>query len=104
LAFYNCPEAALICKDFLKSLRAAVAAKAACDLDKTPLTDDVLPQDLTLIPNVTKVIVGKAVNKRAFVKLQLCEWHAVKAIKQRLVAAGRSRKDQREKIIDLIWA
>jgi hypothetical protein len=45
LAFYDCPEAALICGDFSKGLGAAVAAKATSDLAKTPPTDEALPQD-----------------------------------------------------------
>jgi len=43
LAFYDCPEAALICRDFSKGLRAAVVAKAACGLDKTLPTNNILP-------------------------------------------------------------
>jgi hypothetical protein len=43
LAFYNCPEAALICKDFSKGLGAVVAAKATSDLTRTLPTDVVLP-------------------------------------------------------------
>ena len=35
--------------------------------------------------------------------LQLCEWHGVEAIKRHLVAAGMYPKDQRDKVIDLIW-
>lgn len=35
--------------------------------------------------------------------LQLYEWHGVKAIKRHLVAAGKYPKEQRDKIIDLIW-
>ena len=37
-------------------------------------------------------------------KLQLCEWHAVEAIKRRLVAASQYKKEQQEEIIDIIWA
>lgn len=37
-------------------------------------------------------------------KLQLCEWHTVEAIKRRLVAAGRYKKERRDEIIDMIWA
>lgn len=35
--------------------------------------------------------------------LQLYEWHGVKAIKRHLVAAGKYPKEQRDKVIDLIW-
>jgi hypothetical protein len=69
LAFYDCPKAVLICKDFSKGFRAAVAAKATCDLTRTLLTDKVLPRDLTVILDITKVIVSKAVNKPTLVKL-----------------------------------
>jgi hypothetical protein len=52
-----------------------------------------ITSDPTAIPNVSKVIVGEAIDKRAPLKLQLCEWHAVEAIKRRLVAAGWYKKD-----------
>jgi hypothetical protein len=38
------------------------------------------------------------------VKLQLCEWHVVEAIKRKLVAVGRYKKERREEIIAMIWA
>jgi hypothetical protein len=104
LVFYDCPEAALICGDFSKGLGAAVVAKASSDVIKSTPTDEVSPLDASAIIDVTEVIVGEAVEKPTPVKLQLCEWHAVEVIKRRLVAAGRYKKNQREKIIDLIWA
>jgi MULE transposase domain len=69
LAFYNCLKAALICKDFSKGLRAAVAAKATSDLTRTLPTDVVLPQDPFAILKATKVIVGKAAKRPVLVKL-----------------------------------
>ena len=35
--------------------------------------------------------------------LQLCEWHAVAAIKRRLVAAGKYNKERRDEIVSIIW-
>lgn len=35
--------------------------------------------------------------------MQLCEWHGIEAIKRHLVAAGMYPKEQRNKVIDLIW-
>jgi hypothetical protein len=102
LAFYDYPEAALICGDFSKGLGAAVAAKATADLAGTEPTDEVLPQDPAALLEATEVIVGEVTNKALAVKLQLCEWHAVEAIKRKLVAVGRYKKERREKIVDLI--
>jgi hypothetical protein len=102
LTFYDCPKAALICRDFSKGLRAAVAAKATLDLAKTAPTDEVFSLKPSAILDATKVIVSKEASKPTFVKLQLCEWHAVEAIKQRLVAAGCYKKEKQEKIVDLI--
>jgi hypothetical protein len=73
LAFYDCPEAVLICGDFSKGLGAAVAAKATSDLAGTTPTDKVSPLDPSAILDATEVIVGEAVEKPTLVKLQLCE-------------------------------
>ena len=35
--------------------------------------------------------------------LQLFEWHDVEANKRHFVAAGKYSKEQRDKVIDLIW-
>ena len=35
--------------------------------------------------------------------MQLCEWHAVSAIKKRLVAAGKYSKERRDELISIIW-
>jgi hypothetical protein len=37
-------------------------------------------------------------------QLQLCKWHAVEAVKARLVASGRYSKERRKDLIDLIWS
>lgn len=104
LAFYDCPKAALIYKDFSKGLRAAVAAKATSDLARTTPTNKVLSLETSVILDATQVVVGEATGKPAPVKLQLCEWYAIEAIKQKLVVAGRYKKDQQEEIIELIQA
>jgi hypothetical protein len=105
LAFYgDCPKATLICGDFSKGLGAAVGAKATADLAGLEATDEVLPLDPTAILESTEVVVGEATGNPKPIKLQLCEWHAVEAIKRRLVAAGRYPKARREELVDLIWA
>jgi hypothetical protein len=40
LAFYNCPKAVVIIRDFFKSLRATCAAKAAVDLSLTKIINN----------------------------------------------------------------
>ena len=99
LAFYNCPKPALIIGDFSKGLGAAVAAKAAADLASLEPTDEIIiEQDDPDFPDVTEVVVDKGQK----IYLQLCEWHAIQAIKRRLVAAGRYSKERREEIINKI--
>jgi len=77
-----------------------VAAKATADLEGIALIDKVFSQDLADLLEATKVTVSE--DDDIPVKLQLCEWHAVKAIKQRLVAAGCYKKERREEIVDMI--
>jgi hypothetical protein len=42
LAFYNCPKAAVIVRDFAKGLGATCAAKAAVDLSLTKIIEEPL--------------------------------------------------------------
>jgi MULE transposase domain len=42
LAFYDCPKAAVVVRDFFKGLGAAIAAKAAVDLSLTEIIDEPL--------------------------------------------------------------
>jgi MULE transposase domain len=104
LAFLDCPEPALIIGDFSKGLGVAVAAKATADLEGIAPTDEALSQDPSDLLEATEVIVGKGVERPILVKLQLCEWHAVEAIKRKLVAAGCYKKERRDEIIEMIWA
>lgn len=73
--FHNCERPRVICGDFAKGLASAIATREA------------------------KVHAeGKP---SSF--LQLCEWHGVEAITRHLIAAGQYPKEEREKIVDLIW-
>jgi hypothetical protein len=99
LAFYDCPEPALIIGDFSKGLGAAVAAKAAVDLKW-----DIVGQTTVGFPVTDEVVVGEENGKEQRVYLQLCEWHAVEAIRRHLTSAGRYKKKQKEKLTDLLWA
>ena len=106
LVFYDCPEAAVIVGDFSKGLGAAVAAKAAVDLEITAVTEEPLicPPDCDEeLPEAAKVAVDETLGRRQYVLLQLCEWHAVSAIKKRLVAAGKYSKERRDELISIIW-
>ena len=87
--FYDCPEAAVICADFTKGLGAAIAAKA---LRENGVEDqDAQERHLQAgeLPNVTAMQMG---NNDIKTLLQLCEWHATKAIQRRLVHSGRYSK------------
>jgi MULE transposase-like protein len=108
LAFYDCPEAAVVVGDFSKGLGAAMAAKAAVDLGLTEIIDKPLicPADKDEeLPEAAEVVVHEGLNhgEPQRVLLQLCEWHAVAAIKRRLIAAGKYTKERRDELISIIW-
>jgi MULE transposase domain len=113
LAFWDCPKPTLIVGDFSKGLGAAVVAKAAADLAAKAVDGVTLElrdeaEEPNLDPNfpeAAKAVVGEGEGQRVQrVKLQLCEWHAIQAIKRRLVLARRYKKDKREEIINKINA
>ena len=102
LVFYDCPEAVVIVGDFFKGLGAAVAAKAAIDHGLVDIMEDALvcpPHRDQEIPEAAKVLITETQS----VLLQLCEWHAVAAIKRRLIAAGKYKKERRDELISMIW-
>jgi hypothetical protein len=80
LAFYNCPEAAVIVGDFAKGLGAACVAKAAVDLGLTEITEEPLvclvDHDKEML-KAAQVIVHEKLGIPQTISLQLCEWHAV---------------------------
>jgi hypothetical protein len=77
LVFYDCPKPALIIRDFSKGLSAAVAAKATADLAGLKPIDECLALEDDLLKAVN-VVVGES----TWIKLQLCKWHAIEAIKR----------------------
>jgi hypothetical protein len=108
LIFYDCPEPAVVVGDFSKGLGAAMAAKATVDLGLTDITEEplVCPLDQDEeFPEAAEVIVHEGFNHGGpqHIILQLCEWHAVAAIKRRLIAAGRYSKEHRDELISMIW-
>ena len=54
LCFYNYPEAVIICRDFLKSLRASIALKTKQDLFKKKQVKD--EDDLVEINNIQEEV------------------------------------------------
>lgn len=88
----------MIVSAFSKGLGVAVAAKATADLAGLPPTVEVSLPD----PEATEVAVSEAKGNPQPVKLQLCKWHAVEAIKQRLEAARRYKKEKHEETVDQI--
>jgi MULE transposase domain len=105
LAFSNCPEAAVIIGDFAKGLGAACAAKAAVDLGLTKIIDEPLVCPLERdeeLPEAASVVVHETLGMPQTILLQLCEWHAVQAIRKRLVAARRYTKERREELTSII--
>jgi hypothetical protein len=104
--FYDCPEPAIIIGDFAKGLGAAVAAKAAADLARKEVVKNKSrqPND-SGFPEASAVHIenSNGEGEAHLVFLQLCEWHAVEAIKRRLTSAGRYKKKKREEVVDLVW-
>jgi hypothetical protein len=117
LCFHDCPQPSLICGDFSKGLGAAVAAQAAKDIAIAMMTDEDGFVDIDVFVDteeegsagtkkfldcetiVVEVAVGKKGEKTS---LQLCEWHAIEAIKKRLINSGRYSKETREVLVDLL--
>jgi hypothetical protein len=50
----------------------------------------------------TDVVVKEDIDGLELIKLQLCEWHAVEAIKRKLVAIGWYKKDRWEELVNMI--
>jgi hypothetical protein len=104
LAFYDCLKAAVICGDFSKGLGATIKLKAFQDArQEADLERDFPnPRSVAYIDKdtiVVKVAIGQH-SETTF--LQLCEWHAVKAIKKRVIDAGRYSKESRKEITSAI--
>jgi hypothetical protein len=62
------------------------------DLGLTNITEEALvcpPDRDEELPEAAKIVVNEASRKPQYILLQLCEWHAVQAIKRRLVATGK---------------
>ena len=99
--FYDCPEAAVICADFTKGLGASIAARALRDAGEEDETVQQRHLESGELPNVNALILG---SRKEETVLQLCEWHAAKAIQRKLVHAGRYSKERREELINLVNA
>ena len=52
------------------------------------------------LPNVLTLQIGKAKAKETI--LQLCEWHAVKAIQRKLIHSSKYSKEKREGLTNLV--
>jgi hypothetical protein len=111
LCFYNCPQPSLICGDFSKGLGAAVAAQAAKDLAKDIEDNEFMDIDDVVDLEAERsseflegtIVVDVAIGtKGERTRLQLCEWHAIKAIKKRLIHSGRYSKETQLVLVDLI--
>ena len=113
LCFYDCLQPSLIYGDFSKGLRAAVTAQRAKDLvkdikdnngfiDIDDVADDSEAEHSGEFLEGTIVVDVAVETKGERTRLQLCEWHTIKAIKRRLIHSGRYSKETRLVLIDLI--
>jgi hypothetical protein len=104
LVFYDCPEAAVICGDFSKGLGAVIQLKAAQDqrTQDEPGREFLELQSITQIDEDT-IVVEVAVGEHSETTfLQLCEWHAIEAMKKRLIDSGRYSKESRKEIVSAL--
>jgi hypothetical protein len=105
LAFYDCPELAVIIGDFSKGLGATMAAKATIDLGLTTVTDEALiyldDRDKEIL-EAAEVVVAEEAGRPQQILLQLCEWHTISTIKRRLVVVRKYPKDYRDELISMI--
>ena len=116
--FWDCPGMAVIVGDFAKGLTAAVAQLAAEQAKKARKASAVsaesedeelrsptpgpVPLDTIVVDWVAKTEDYLLVGGGDVIILQRCEWHAVEAIKKRLIRSGY-RKEARDHLVDLIW-
>jgi hypothetical protein len=119
--FWDCPSMAVIIGDFAKGLTAAVAqlaaeqAMKAREAEKETMTVnqghgvevpspslEAVPADTIVVDWVAQTEEFLMIGRGDIVILQRCEWHAVEAIKKRLIHKGYS-KDKRNELVDLIW-
>jgi hypothetical protein len=99
--FYDCPEAVVICADFTKGLGASIVARALRDAreeDKAVQQHRLKPREL---PDVSVLQLESGKEETI---LQLCEWHAAKAIQWRLVHTRKYSKERREGLTNLVNA
>jgi len=96
LMFYDCPGPAVIVGDFSKGLSAAMARRSGVDTsgDAGGGVEGSWEAGGGF---------GAPVEVKEGCILQLCKWHAVEAIKKRLVVAGQYTKERREELINFIW-
>jgi hypothetical protein len=98
LIFYDRPLPKIVLRDFAKGLAAIYIA----DPTPIPSVDDDTELVETRDDNEAEILtsaLGEAIGTR----LQLCEWHAVNAIKRKLVAVGKYKKEKREELTNDIW-
>jgi hypothetical protein len=104
LVFYDCAKVAVICGDFSKGLGAAIQLKAVQDQRARDKPKREFPelQSVAKIDGDT-IIVEVAVGVHSETTfLQLCEWHAIKAMKKRLIDSGRYSKESRKEIVSAL--
>jgi len=113
LCFYDYAEAAIIYRDFLKGLSALITLRARQELSTKELSKDSKEgffdindvQEAALDPklhSVSELLEGDTIivdvgvgYQGQRVLLQLCEWHAIKAIKRRLIYIGYALENQK---------
>lgn len=115
LIFYDCLWPMVVCGDFSKGLGKCVADKADEDVRKDREAVEKARQAKALlfandsissideIEDKDTIVVDVVVNSEGErMILQLCEWHAIEAIKKRLIHSGRYCKERREELVSLV--
>jgi len=104
LMFYDRSGPAVIVGDFSKDLDAAMArcGGQARQADREKEVNKDVEADREEMSEGSRLSFKAPVKMKEDCILQLCEWHAVEAIKKRLVVADQYTKDRREELSNYI--
>ena len=105
LMFYDRSDSAVIVENFSKSLDAVMTRyeEQAKQADREKEVNKDVKADREEMPEGLRLSFKASVKMKKDCILQLCEWHAVEAIKKRLVVADQYIKKRQKKLINYIW-
>ena len=104
LMFYDRSDPAVIVEDFSKNLNAVMTKceGQARQADREKEVNKDVKADREEMSEESRLSFKASVKMKKDCILQLCEWHAVEAIKKRLVIADQYIKKRQKKLTDYI--